>query len=109
MIDKSAGEKDKLVMQQRHLIALLAVNSVACSLILVPSMFFLGRVQDVSRLKSISLNNVDADEASIWIPVAVAFAQLPLTLFVMRRYALQVKSTIFTSSIFGINTKGDFM
>ena len=91
------------------MIALLAVNSVACSLILVPSMFFLGRVQDASRLKSISLNNVDADKASIWIPVAVAFAQLPLTLFVMRRYALQVvKSTIFTSSIFGINTKGDF-
>ena len=75
---------------QRAIIRLLFVDSLICSAILIPILFFLGTIHEVNHLKSISLANLDSESVYIWIPISMAVLQLPLTLWTMRQYIQEV-------------------
>ena len=70
--------------------SLLFVDSLICSAVLIPILFFLGTIHEANHLKSISLANLDSESVYIWIPISMAVLQLPLTLWTMRQYIQEV-------------------
>ena len=92
-MDACYGEDATLYLSlQRYIIAILVINCMVCTFVLIPVNYYWGHLQDLRQFKSLSLFNIDPEESYIWIHIFIGFAQMPIAMIFMRKYADNVLS-----------------